>query len=213
MNTNAHLNTPQLMFITKLSIFLIGLGFAVRANIARGLKIPFFDEINLAPSATMIAEVLGITFAGIAFSLLFGSAMADLISMKVTLLLPALAYILGSILVMVTALLPVSEMPYWLILISFLLTCLGWGTVEAATNPIVATLNPNEKKHRQNTLNVWLPAGIVVGGLAGAGFSVIGLPWEYNLVLLVVPSMMLIYLVLRAQFSVSGQQIIFRRHS
>ncbi len=109
MNIHAHLSTSQLMFITKLPIFLIGLGFAIRANIARGLQLRFFSATYLDHSATMISGVLGITFAGFVFSLLLGSAIMDPLDMKVSLLLSALAYILGSLLVVVAALLPVSE--------------------------------------------------------------------------------------------------------
>ncbi len=45
----------------------------------------------------MVGEALGATFTGFALTLLFGSALVDLIGMKRMLLLSALGYIAGSV--------------------------------------------------------------------------------------------------------------------
>ena len=58
---------------------------------------------------------------------------------------------------------------YWLVYGGLLLTGLGWGAVEAGTNPLVAAIYPEEKTHRLNILHAWWPAGIVAGGLLGTG--------------------------------------------
>ena len=39
--------------------------------------------------------------------------------------------------------------------------------VEAACNPLVATLYPNEKTKMLNRFHVWFPGGIVIGGVLG----------------------------------------------
>ncbi len=203
MSVHSSVNRSRLMLIGKLSIFMIGLGFAVRANIAADLQADLFDLIDPLNSAAMVGQALGITFAGFAFTLLFGSVIVDVVGMKPLLLLSALGYILGSLLVIVTAIMPVSEFSYWLISFAFLLTGLGWGAVEAATNPMVASLYPDDKTHRLNVLHAWWPAGIVVGGLVGVGFGVLELPWAANLLLLIVPAVVLAWLVLGTEYPVS----------
>ncbi len=196
-------NIGRLLLIGNLSIFMIGLGFAVRANIASDLQTDIFDIIDVSNSAAMVGEALGITFTGFALTLLFGSALVDFIGMRAMLLLSATGYVLGSALVLAAAWLPVSDSSYWLGLAGLLLTGLGWGAVEAASNPLVATLYPEEKTHRLNVLHAWWPAGIVVGGLAGVAMGAMGLSWQLNLFILLVPAIVMAVLVMGTEFPVT----------
>ncbi|MAY39931.1 MULTISPECIES: MFS transporter [Spongiibacter] len=197
------LDRKRLFLVGNLSIFMIGLGFAVRASIASDIQNDLFNQLDLARSAGLVGEVLGATFIGFALTLLFGSALVDRIGMRVMLLFSALGYIIGSALVLAVSFMPVSMLSYWLIFAGFLLTGLGWGAVEAASNPMVTAVYPEEKTHRLNILHAWWPAGIVVGGIAGLAFVELGLPWQVNLLMLVLPACWLAYLTLSTQFPVS----------
>lgn len=197
------LDRKRLYHIGNLSIFMIGLGFAVRANIAPNLQSDIYNHIDLANSAAMVGEALGITFTGFALTLLFGSALVDLIGMKRMLLLSALGYIAGAAGLLAAAMMPVSGSVETLVLISLLLTGLGWGAVEAASNPMVAALYPEEKTDRLNKLHAWWPAGIVVGGLLGVAMSSMGLPWELNVFILMLPSFVLAWMVATTDFPVT----------
>ncbi|WP_101760020.1 sugar MFS transporter [Oceanicoccus sp. KOV_DT_Chl] len=194
------LDKKRLFLIGNLSIFMIGLGFAVRATIAPDLQTNIYDQIDLARSASMVGEALGITFTGFALTLLFGSALVDVIGMKKMLLLSALGYVLGAVLILVAAALPVGSLVSNLILVGLLLTGLGWGAVEAASNPMIASLYPDEKTHRLNILHAWWPAGIVVGGLLGVLFSSMNFAWELNLFVLIVPAAVMAWLVSHTEF-------------
>jgi MFS family permease len=197
------LDRKRLFFIANLSIFMIGLGFAVRANIAGDIQTGLFGVIDLARSGTMIGEVLGATFIGFAFTLLFGSALVDHLGMRRMLLFAALGFISGSAIVLAAAFLPVTTTTYWLIYGGFLLTGLGWGAVEAASNPMVTALFPDEKTHRLNILHAWWPAGIVVGGLLGVGLGALGVAWQLNLLILAAPAALLAFLVATTAFPVT----------
>ena len=172
------IDRKRLYYVGNLSIFMIGLGFAVRANIAPDLQAEIYDQIDLANSAALLGEALGATFTGFALTLLFGSALVDLVGMKRMLLLSALGYIAGSAGLFAATVVPVGASTEALVMGSLLLTGLGWGAVEAASNPMVAALYPEEKTHRLNILHAWWPAGIVVGGLLGVAVSAFSLPWE-----------------------------------
>jgi MFS family permease len=193
----------RLHHVGNLSIFMIGLGFAVRANIAPNLQADIYDKIDPINSATMVGQALGITFTGFALTLLFGSALVDLMGMKRMLLLSALGYILGSLGLLAATLMPVSASVEFLVLASLLLTGLGWGAVEAASNPMVAALYPEEKTHRLNILHAWWPAGIVVGGLLGVAITSLGIPWAVNMFVLLLPSLVLAWLVATSVFPVT----------
>ena len=199
----SEVDRKRLYYVGNLSIFMIGLGFAVRANIAPDLQTEIYNVIDLANSAAMVGEALAATFVGFALTLLFGSALVDLIGMKRMLLLSALGYLLGSIGLLVAALLPVDSLVENLVLVSLLLTGLGWGAVEAASNPMVAALYPEEKTHRLNILHAWWPAGIVVGGLLGVAISAFGWAWQLNIFVLMIPSLVMAWMVARATFPVT----------
>ena len=189
------INRKRLYHVGNLSIFMIGLGFAVRANIAPNLQAEIYDKIDLANSAAMVGEALGITFTGFALTLLFGSALVDLIGMKRMLLLSALGYVVGSLGLLAATMMPVGPAVESIVLASLLLTGLGWGAVEAASNPMVAALYPEEKTHRLNILHAWWPAGIVVGGLLGVAITSLGIPWKINMFVLLVPALVLAWMV------------------
>lgn len=193
----------RLYHVGNLSIFMIGLGFAVRANIASNLQADIYDKIDLVNSAAMVGQALGVTFTGFALTLLFGSALVDLIGMKRMLLLSALGYVVGALGLLTAAFMPVSAFVEVLVLASLLLTGLGWGAVEAASNPMVAALYPEEKTHRLNILHAWWPGGIVVGGLLGVAITYAGLPWQLNMIVLMVPALVLAWMVSTSAFPVT----------
>lgn len=201
--SETQLDRKRLYYIGNLSIFMIGLGFAVRANIAPDLQTNIFDQIDIANSAAMVGEALGITFTGFALTLLFGSALVDIIGMKKMLLLSALGYVLGSVGLLLATQMTVGEGVHTVVLTSLLLTGLGWGAVEAAVNPMVAALYPEEKTHRINALHSWWPAGIVVGGLMGVAISAMGWAWEINMFILIIPSIVLAWMVISSVFPVT----------
>jgi MFS family permease len=182
---------------------MIGLGFAVRANIASNLQEDIYDKIDLANSAALVGEALSATFMGFALTLLFGSALVDLIGMKRMLLLSALGYIAGAVGLVFATTMAINSSVETVIWVSLLLTGLGWGAVEAASNPMVAALYPEEKTHRLNILHAWWPAGIVVGGLMGYTITRVGLPWELNMFVLLLPALALAWMVSRATFPVT----------
>ena len=197
------IDRKRLYHVGNLSIFMIGLGFAVRANIAPNLQEEIYDKIDLANSAAMVGEALGATFTGFALTLLFGSALVDLIGIKRMLLLSALGYIAGSAGLLYATGMEIGSGVESVVLVSLLLTGLGWGAVEAASNPMVAALYPEEKTHRLNILHAWWPAGIVVGGLLGVAISGFGLDWKLNMFVLMAPAVVLALMVASSAFPVT----------
>ena len=202
-NAQLAANRRLLFILSNLAIFMIGLGFAVRTAIVGDLQGDLFDELDLARSATMAAEVLAATFIGFALTLLFGAALVDLIGMRRMLLFSAFGYFLGSAMVVGASIMAPTETAYWVVYFGLLLTGLGWGAVEAATNPLVAAAYPEEKTHRLNILHAWWPAGIVIGGLIGIFIATVGMPWQVNLLVLMIPAVVLVLMVQRVEFPVS----------
>jgi len=62
------------------------------------------------------------------------------------------------------------------------------GSVEAACNPLIATIYPNNKTKMLNRFHVWFPGGAVVGGiLAWILMTELGLSWQVLTSLLFIP--------------------------
>jgi hypothetical protein len=181
-------------------MMMIGLGFAVRSNIAKYLQSDLFDHLDPEKSTTLVGQALGATFSGFALTLLVGSALVDLVGVRRILAFAGISFFAGSVLVFFAAQIPVGNMTFPLVLMGLLLTGIGWGAVEAGTNPMVAALFPNEKAHRLNILHAWWPAGIVTGGLLGLAIAELGFSWQLNLIILMVPSAALVWLALTTEF-------------
>src|SRR6202000_2407907 len=54
---------------------------------------------------------------------------------------------------------------FWSLFLSTLLIGIANGTVEAACNPLVASLYTRNKTTKLNHFHLWFPAGIVIGSL------------------------------------------------
>src|SRR5262249_740927 len=64
----------------------------------------------------------------------------------------------------------------------------GNGSVEAACNPLIATIYPNNKTKMLNRFHVWFPGGIVTGGiLAWILMTNMNLSWQVLTSLLFIP--------------------------
>jgi hypothetical protein len=67
---------------------------------------------------------------------------------------------------------------------------LGSGAVEAACNPLVATIYPDKKTHKLNQFHMWFPGGIVIGGAGAYLMTRVGLDsWQLKLLLALLPTM------------------------
>jgi MFS family permease len=60
---------------------------------------------------------------------------------------------------------------YWALFLSTLLIGIANGTVEAACNPLVASLFTDNKTTKLNHFHLWFPAGIVIGTLTVFGLN------------------------------------------
>ena len=127
--------------------------FAVTGEIAGALKREFVlsnEEVGL---------LLGWPGWGFTLGLFALGPLCDVIGMGRVLRL-ALVFHAAGILLMVFA------NGFWMLFAGFLVNALGSGAVEAACNPLIATIYPDKKTHKLNQFHMWFPGGIVIGGAA-----------------------------------------------
>jgi MFS family permease len=73
--------------------------------------------------------------------------------------------------------------------------------VEAACNPLVAAIFPENKTVKLNQFHVWFPGGTVLGGLAAYGLDQAGITgWQIKLALILIPTVLYGIIFLGQQF-------------
>src|SRR5206468_5324957 len=112
----------------------------------------------------------------------------DYIGMRLLLPLSGICFMAGALIMLFAGSLATGAGIYNVIWIGALITGLGWGLVETVVNPLIASLYPEEKTGKLNTLHAWWPGGLVIGGLLGVAMSAAGLGWQIKLAMVILPA-------------------------
>jgi len=190
----------RLFVVSSVALMMAGVGAALRANTAADLQHVFFDPIDKAHSAEMIASVLGLPFLGFALTIAIGSPLLDYIGMGLLLPMAGVCFSVGALMMMFAGSLAAGSSVYNVIWAGALVTGIGWGLVETVVNPLIASLYPEEKTGKLNTLHAWWPGGLVIGGLLGVAMSAAGLGWQIKLAMVILPALAVVGLCIGVRF-------------
>ena len=190
----------RLFVVGGLALAMAGVGASLRANTASDLQRVFFDPVDRAHSAAMIANVLGLPFLGFAATIAIGSPPLDYIGIGLLLPMAGVCFAIGAIVMMFAGSLATGAGVYNVIWIGALVTGIGWGLVETVVNPLIASLYPEEKTEKLNTLHAWWPGGLVIGGLLGVAMSAVGLGWQIKLAVVLLPAIAVVALCIGVKF-------------
>jgi fucose permease len=191
---------PRLFLVSSLALTMAGVGAALRANTASDLQRIFLDPIDRAHSGELIANVLGLPFLGFALTIAIGSPLLDAIGMGLLLPLSGLCFTAGALLMLFAGSLAEGPAVYTVIWVGALVTGIGWGLVETVVNPLIASLYPEDKTAKLNTLHAWWPGGLVIGGLLGVAMSGAGLGWQAKLFVVILPALAVVGLSIGVKF-------------
>ncbi len=180
----------KLFWASCFALLVTSLSFGIRAGILNQLGLDF------QLSASELGTITATAFWGFPLAIVIGGFIVDIIGMK-RLLVLAFIFHLGGILLTVFA------QGYWTLFISTLLIGIANGTVEAACNPLVATLYPEEKTTRLNYFHLWFPGGIVIGTLLVFLFNGFGLGWQIQVAMMIIPTLIYGYLFFKLDFPVT----------
>ena len=143
-------------------------------------------------------EEIGYAFApafwGFTLAMMIGGFFVDLFGMKKIMNIAFIGHLTG---IIVTILARDYITLFW----GTTLIGIANGMVEAACNPLVATLYPNEKTKMLNRFHVWFPGGIVIGGVLGyIIMDLMGFSWMILAGTLLIPLLIYGFLFFKAQF-------------
>ena len=184
----------QLFVAACLSLLVTSLSFGIRAGILNRLGVQF----NL--NASELATIAGTAFWGFPLAVVIGGFLVDIIGMKRLLVLAFLLHILGIILT-------VFASGFTSLFISTLCIGLANGTVEAACNPLVTALYPEDKTTKLNHFHLWFPGGIVIGTLIVYFMDKINIAgvnmWQVEVGIMLIPTLIYGFLFSKLHFPVT----------
>lgn len=192
--------TRKIFVFSTLTLFTAGLSFSLRASIIGALEAQVLSGIDPAHSGELAGQLLGIAFLGFASTLFLGSVFLDALGQGRSLLIAAGAFVVGTTVTIAAPQLAEGAGVYDLLWLGFLLSGFGWGFMEAAVNPLVAALYPEDKTKRLNLVHAWWPAGIIAGGLIELGLGALGLGWQARFGMILIPATVAISLYFGTRF-------------
>jgi fucose permease len=192
----ASIQRNKLFVASCLALLVTSLSFGIRAGLLDTWKHLFKLSQEEAGIITSTA------FWGFPLAIIIGGMVVDIIGMKRLLVAAAIFHLSGiALTIMATG--------FWSLFISTLLIGLGNGTVEAACNPLVASLYPENKTTKLNHFHLWFPGGIVIGTLIVRFFGV-NIPdtfyldnWKLLVAVMLIPTIIYGYLFSKLEFPVT----------
>jgi len=187
-------NRSQLFIASCLALLVTSLSFGIRAGILGGLGVEF--GLDKAELATITATA----FWGFPLAVVIGGMVVDIIGMKKLLVAAFIFHVAG---ILLTIFAGEFGNPFWSSFISTLLIGIANGTVEAACNPLVTALYPNDKTTKLNHFHLWFPGGIVLGTLIVYFFSKAAIGWQIQVAMMILPAVLYGYIFSRQKFPVT----------
>jgi len=191
-------NRTRLFWIGVLALFTAAMCFGLRAGLLTSMRDDLFG--GLANAGELIGGAFGAAFLGNAFSLFFVSPALDKIGIGNVLRGSALCFIVGIILTVGASFTDDIETVKNLFWLGLLLQGVGWGSQEAAINPMTTSLYPEDRTHRLNVLHAWWPGGIIAGGLLGFAVGQFSIAWEFAMATALIPAVGVIILSMGVRF-------------
>jgi fucose permease len=170
------LNRNRLFLASCLALVVTSMTFAIRARL----------ETVFGPEGVgLTLEQIGLAFApafwGFTLAMVIGGPLVDALGMKRIVWAAFVMHFLGIVGTLLAK-------DFGTLFLGTLAIGIGNGFVEAALNPLVATMYKGEKTMMLNRFHVWFPGGIVIGSLMGyLVVDMLGLSWQLMVGMLFIP--------------------------
>ena len=175
-------NEQKLFLGSCFALITTAFSFSIRAGI-----LPILEE-QLSLTATQLGSINSMWFFGFPISMVIGGLIYHQVGGKIIMQFAFLAHAVGIILTVYAG-------NYTTLLISTFLVGLGNGCTEAACNPMIAdTYEGNKMSKMMNRFHMWFPGGIVLGSLISLAMKNMGLSWQAQIWVIMIPT--IIYAIL-----------------
>jgi len=181
-------NKSQLFLASRIALIATAITFAYRA----ALEGTWSTEFNLTKE--QIGWIFSPAFWGFTLAMIFGGPLCDFLGMKKLIGLAFIGHVSGIIIYLVAK-------DATMLFVGTVCIGIGNGMVEAACNPLVVSLYPENKTTMLNKFHVWFPGGIVIGGLISYLFlEQLHLDWRIMVAILFLPAAIYGWMFLKLEF-------------
>jgi len=169
------------------SLVVTALAFGTRG----GFIVPWMEEFSL--TATQVGWIVGTAFWGFTVAMVIFGPLVDVLGIGKVVVIAFAMHIIGLTLT-------IFATGFWSLFISTLCIGIANGSVEAACNPLITSLYPDDKVTKLNRFHMWFPAGIVIGGLIVYFFNMIDWGWRIQTAVMILPTLIYGFLFLGKDF-------------
>jgi MFS family permease len=188
MEPKTNIHRQSLFLASCIALIVTAMTFAFRA----GLEGVWGQQYNLTKEE--LGWVFSPAFWGFTLAMIFGGPLCDVLGMKRLVGLAFIGHIAGIILYIIAK-------DATMLFIGTLCIGIANGMVEAACNPLIVSLYPDNKTTMLNRFHVWFPGGIVIGGLVAYFFiTKMQIDWHIMIGLLILPVIIYGILFYRLEF-------------
>ena len=184
MNNN---NNRIIFRLCCIALIVTSMTFAIRAGVLGQLG----EQFGL--TGTQLGWVNAMAFLGFPVATMLGGIIYNAIGAKKLVALAFICHLGGLILT-------IAADGFWGLLISTFLIGFANGSVEAGCNPLIAQMYPKNTTTMLNRFHVWFPGGIVIGALASNAMTSASFSWQWQVSLILVPTIIYGAMMLKAQF-------------
>jgi fucose permease len=168
------MNAKRLFLASRVALVVTAMSFALRA----GAVGPWGAQFGLTNQ--QIGSVNGTAFWGFTLAMLFGGPLCDALGLGRIVAFAFVGHLAG-------ILLTIFAWNYSSLYLGTLIFGVANGSVEAACNPLITTLFPNDKTTKLNHFHVWFPGGIVIGGVLAYFLEKAGYGWKLEFATMLIP--------------------------
>ena len=170
------INKKRLFIASCVALLVTSMTFAIRARLET-----VFGPEGVGLTLEQIGYAFAPAFWGFTLAMIIGGPLVDSLGIKKITWIAFITHAIGIVWTILA-----KDMTSLFIATTFV--GIGNGMVEAALNPMIASMYTDEKTKMLNRFHVWFPGGIVIGSLVGwLIMDVMELPWEVMVGVLFIP--------------------------
>ncbi len=181
------MNQTRLFRASCVALIVTAMSFILRGG-ATGDWITQFKLTN-----EQVGWVNGTAFWGFTLAMMFGGPLVDSLGFKRILGIAFIGHLAG-------ILLTIFAWDFWSLFFGTLLFGIANGSVEAACNPLVATLYPKDQTTKLNHFHMWFPGGQVIGGLLAVALGAAGFGWKVQFATMLLPLVVYLFMFMGQQY-------------
>lgn len=181
------INNSKLFLASCVALTVTAMTFAIRAGILTDLN----EAFGLPDTELGWINMMG--FLGFPVATMIGGPLYNTIGPRKFMWIAFICHLLGLVLT-------ITAGGFVGLLVSTFFIGFANGAVEAACNPMIADMYPENKTTMLNKFHVWFPGGIVIGSLVVLALNFLGLGWQWQIAIMILPTLFYAYLIFGEEF-------------